>query len=261
MSELSLRARLNKNELLVGTMVSEFHSPPIARMLATAHLDFFIIDMEHGSFSWDSMHTIITVARACGIAPVVRIPEIRRETILKPLDAGAAGLLVPIVETVDDIHTLLLHMKYPPAGLRGAALRRGHSNYKSTDARTYMGKSNAETALIIQIETRKALDSLEDLIAVQGVDAAFVGPLDLSVDLGLPGQTSCQEMEDAYNRVNSTCRSHQITSGIQLFDLDHLMQMVKQGMRFISYSSDVNLIIDHLSGAATLLRKESSAHT
>lgn len=99
---MSLRKRLITGELTLSTVISEVRNPNLARMLATAGLDSMIIDMEHGTFGWPDMSVLIAVARGCGLAPVVRIPEIRREAILKPLDAGAAGILVPMVNSVEE---------------------------------------------------------------------------------------------------------------------------------------------------------------
>ena len=113
----SLRERLKKGDLVVGLMVSELRNPNFVHMLGQNGYDFFILDNEHGAYSPETVSDIIAAARGAGIAPIVRIPEIRRESILKPLDSGAAGLLVPLVNTAAQAREVIFHAKYPPLGV------------------------------------------------------------------------------------------------------------------------------------------------
>jgi len=145
-----LKNRLKKGELLVGTMISEIRNPNIAYLLARNGYDFFIIDNEHGAYSPETVSDLIAASRGAGIAPLVRIPEIRRETILKPLDSGAAGLLVPQVNSRQQAEDIMVHAKYPPGGNRGAALRRPHSLYQQVNSVAYMKQANEETFIAVQ---------------------------------------------------------------------------------------------------------------
>lgn len=132
---MTLRHKLNGNQAALGTMVSELRNPNSAVMLSTAGLDFFIIDMEHGTFDYSDMAALITAARGKGIDPAVRVPEIRRESVLKPLDAGATTLVVPQVEEVKEAEEVLRYALYPDRGHRGVALRRAHSDYAANPDR------------------------------------------------------------------------------------------------------------------------------
>jgi hypothetical protein len=118
----------------------------------------------------------------------VRIPEIRRETILKPLDSGAAGLLVPQVNTAEQAKEVIQYAKYPTAGNRGVALRRAANMYARLDAAAYLQKANEDTFIAVQAESEQAIENIDAITAVDGVDCVFVGPFDLSVSLGIPGQ-------------------------------------------------------------------------
>jgi 4-hydroxy-2-oxoheptanedioate aldolase len=253
---VSLRKRLATGDLTLSTMVSEVRNPNLARMLATAGLDFMIIDMEHGTFGWPDMSALIAVARGYGLAPVVRIPEIRRETILKPLDAGAAGILVPMVNSVEEAEEVVRLVKYPPAGIRGTALRRGHSDYRSVSAEEYLRMANEEVAILLQVETTRALERVDELARVDGVDALFIGPFDLSVDMGIPGRVWDPLIREAYSKVIAAGQRNDVAVAIQLFDVDQAGELIREGVRYLSFSSDVNMLIDYVAGAAKTIREE-----
>jgi len=249
----NLKSRLKKGDLLVGTMISEVRNPNVAYMLSQSGFDFVIIDNEHGAYSPETLSNLIAAARGAGIAAVVRIPEIRRETILKPLDSGAAGLLVPQVNTAKQAEEIMFHAKYPPAGNRGVALRRAHSLYGKVKASEYLKQANAETFIAVQAETPLAIKNLEKIVSVPGVDAVFVGPFDLSVSLKIPGEMNHPREVEAIDRVVEVCRKRGVVCGIQMFDLEALKGWIEKGMRFVSYSSDVALLVDAAaSGVAEL---------
>ena len=253
----ALKKRLKSGELLIGTMISEVRNPNIAYMLAQNGYDFLVIDNEHGSYSPETVSDLVAASRGAGIAPVVRIPEIRRETILKPLDAGAAGLLVPQVNTVKQAEEIMFHAKYPPAGNRGAALRRPHALYHKVPPVEYMREANEETLIAVQAETPESIQNLEAIAAVPGVDVVFVGPFDLSISLGFPGEINHPREMQAIERVVEVCRQSRIASGIHLFDIPTLKLWIEKGMRFLSYGSDVSFLADAAAAGLAELRKST----
>ncbi len=252
---MNLKEKLKAGHLVVGTMISEVRNPNLAYLLAQGGFDFFIIDNEHGSYSPETVSNMIAAARGADLPAVVRIPEIRRETILKPLDAGAAGLLVPQVHTAEQAKEVLAHAKYPPAGNRGAALRRPHSLYRKVNPREYLKQANEETLIAVQAESPEAIENAEAIAEVPGVDVIFVGPLDLSISFGSPGEINLPRQVQATERIVEACSRCGIASGIQLFDLQSAQQWIEKGMRFISYSTDVNMLAEAASGAVTELKK------
>lgn len=245
---------LDDGSVAVGTMLSEVRNPNIATMMRTAGLDFFIIDMEHGTYGWPEMAALIAVARACGLEPIVRVPEIRRETIIKPLDAGASGLLVPMVERPEQAEQVVYHAKYPPLGHRGAALRRAHSRYRKAPAAEYLRDANAFTYLMVQIETQSALDAVEQISAIPGIDALFIGPFDLSVSLGVPGESSHPRLRDAYQKIIGATSRAGLSTGMQFMNLDEAETMIAEGINIVSFSSDVNMLVDQAASAAENIR-------
>ena len=238
----------------LGMMLSGVSNPAAATMLSSAGMDYLILDMEHGPFDWSDMAAMVGTARGAGIQPIVRIPEIRRETVLKPLDAGAAGLLVPMVDTVEQAEEIVRHAKYAPLGQRGTALRRGHSDYRKNPPVEYMARANDETTIAIQIESREALKNAEALAAVDGVDALFVGPFDLSVDMGLTGQATHPQMREAYQTVLAAAKASGKVAGIHLFDLDLAKSLIAEGYQMVSVSSDIDIIVDQSAANVSALR-------
>ncbi len=240
----NLKKTLHEGGLVIGTMLSEVRNPNVAYLLAQCGYDYFIIDNEHGTYSAETVSNMIAAARGAGIAVIVRIPEIRRETIIKPLDAGAAGLLVPQVNTAGQAREIIVHAKYPPMGDRGVGLRRAHSRYGKVDAAEYLKQANQDTFIAVQAENPTAIENLEEIATVPGVDCVFVGPMDLSVGLGIPGQVTHPREVEAIDRVVEVCRRHNVVTGILMFDVAVLKPWVEKGMRFVAYSSDVSLLAD-----------------
>lgn len=251
---MSLRQRLQSGDLLLSTMVGEVKSPILPHLLSVGGLDSFIIDMEHGTHDWSDMAALITVGKAVGLHSVVRIPEVRRETVLKPFDAGAAGILVPMVNTPEEAEAIVRWGKYPPVGVRGVSLRRGHNNFRPGPMVPQLEKANADTAIIVQIETGEAVDNIDALVAVDGVDAVFIGPNDLSVTLAVPGQLDSSEMTDAVDRVLAACRGTDVAVGFQAFSVEEARDLVDRGVRYLSYSTDTNAITDKATEISSALR-------
>ncbi len=239
---LNLKTKLKDGGLVIGTMISEIRNPNLAYMLVQCGFDFFIIDNEHGAYSPETISNMIAAARGAGISIVVRIPEIRREAIMKPLDSGATGLLVPMVNTADQAKEIMTYAKYPPMGNRGVALSRAHSSYGRPNAAEYLDQANQATFIAVQAESPQAIENLASIAAVPGVDAIFVGPADLSVSMGIPGQTTHPREVEAIAKVVDVCQQHNVIPGIHMSKLETLKDWIRKGMRFVTFSSDVDLL-------------------
>jgi 2-dehydro-3-deoxyglucarate aldolase/4-hydroxy-2-oxoheptanedioate aldolase len=251
----NLKLKLKNGDLAVGTMISEIRNPNLAYLLAQCGFDFFVIDNEHGSYSPETISNMIAAARGADVLTIVRIPEIRRETILKPLDCGAAGLLVPQVNTAHQVKEIMTHAKYPPLGNRGVALSRPHSLYARPNADQYLEQANEDTFIAVQAESPEAIQNLESIAAAPGVDAIFVGPADLSVSLGIPGQVTHPDEIQAIDRVVEVCQKHGISPGIHMSNLEMLSAWIKKGMRFVTFSSDVDMLARSAADSLVQLKK------
>lgn len=250
-----IKKRLQRNELVLGTIISEVRNPNIAYMLAQCGFEFFIIDNEHGSYNVETITNMVAAARGAGISVIVRIPEITRENILKPLDSGATGLLVPMVNTAEEAKEVIQHAKYPPKGKRGAALRRPHNLYKKVDAAEYVKQANENTFIAVQAETTESIENINEIAALDGVDCIFVGPFDLSISLGIPGQINHPLEVEAIEKVAKACKAHKKIAGILMFDQNLLADWIKKDFRFAVYSSDITMIADAASNAVKQLKE------
>lgn len=250
----SIKKRLQNGELVLGTIISEVRNPNIAYMLAQCGFEFFIIDNEHGSYNPETIANMVAAARGAGISVIVRIPEITRENILKPLDAGAAGLLVPMVNSAAEAKEIIRHAKYPTMGNRGAALRRPHNLYAKVNASDYLKQANENTFIAVQAETTQAIENIDEIASVEGVDCIFVGPFDLSISLGIPGQINHQDEIEAIEKISAACKKHNKIGGILMFDQELLKKWIKQDFRFAVYSSDITLLADAASNAVKQLK-------
>lgn len=249
-----IKKRLLNGELVLGTIISEIHNPNIAYMLAQCGFEFFIIDNEHGTYNIETISNMVAAARGAGISVIIRIPEITRENILKPLDSGAAGLLVPMVNTAGEAKEVIKHAKYPPMGNRGAALRRPHNLYAKVNATEYLQQANKNTFIAVQAETTQSIENINKIASVEGVDCIFVGPFDLSISLGIPGQINHPLEQEAIEKIATACKKHNKIAGILMFDQKLLQQWIDKDFRFAVYSSDITMLADAASDAVKELK-------
>lgn len=194
----------------VGTF-THMRSSVAVEALGTAGLDFVILDTEHCVQNPETLADCITAADAAGLDALVRIHSVTREAVLHPLDLGAKGLIVPAVETVEEVERLVRFAKFPPVGNRGFCPTRdglwGYDEASLAGAGVYMDRSNRETLLIPQCETAGCLAHIEEIAAMEGVDGIFVGPLDLSIALGCPMELDAPPMRQALERVVAACKA------------------------------------------------------
>lgn len=194
----------------LGTF-THLHSTIAAEILGYTGLDYVLIDMEHAPLSAQSAGELIAAARGSGITPVVRVGEISRSAVLQPLDAGAMGVVVPCVETVEQVRQLIRWAKFAPQGSRGYCMTRddgwSFAPHAAGSLEAYMADSNRQTLLLPQCETEGCLEHIEEIAALDGVDGIFLGPFDLSIALGCPGQFDTPRMQQATERVLTACRS------------------------------------------------------
>lgn len=239
-----MKRALKQGKIVFGPMISEIRSPGLAVLFAQAGFDYFFIDMEHSCFTYETVSDMIMSARAAGIPVIVRpVSRKSHEAISRPLDSGAAGLLVPQIKTREDVENVVRWSRYQPLGERGMALVRQHTFFEAGDTRETMEKLNEEVLLALQIEHRDAIENLPDLLSVPGVDAAFVGPSDLSASMGKPGQGSDPEVEAAIRRVIAVCQQKGIIPGIHTSSVEKAKYWVDQGMKMIGFYTDIKLIM------------------
>lgn len=238
----SLKERLRNGEQVLGTMVTTFASPDIAKILQVCGFDFLIVDCEHGSFTTREVANIIAVARGIGMPALVRIPEMRREHALKFMEMGASGLLLPNTETAEQAKMLVDCTKYAPLGHRGVSLSRPHTDFKKVSGATYMPEANDDTILMCQIESRKGVENVEEIIAVEGIDVAFIGPNDMSQDYGILGQFEHPEIVAAFEKIVAAAQANGKWAGAHFGGAAPLKPWLKKGMQINMWNSDNGLL-------------------
>jgi len=241
-STMTLRDALASNRTLLGTFVIELTAPSVPRLLADAGFDFFIVDTEHGAFTIESVARLIAGARAAGIPALVRVPEITRAHVLSALEAGAAGIVAPMIETARDAEELYRLAKYPPAGERGTCLGTAHTDYAVPDPVSYVAEANATTLLVGQIETVAGAENLDSILGSGKLDVAFIGPLDLSVSLGTPGDYSSPRFRDTVDRILKAAFAHGVFAGAFAADPSAAAEWFARGCRFVACSGDLFML-------------------
>lgn len=241
--ETRTKSKLRDGSLVVGTMLIEIRQPSVMQLLAQAGFDFVIIDSEHGPFAVESIADLSRMARAHGLTPIVRVPDLTYKDITQALDGGAQGIMTPRITGPDQVERVVQIMKYPPMGIRGSVVGRGHTDFKAGPVSDMMRDANNQTMLVIQIETKEALTNLNDILSVEGVDVALVGPNDLSIALGIPGQFDSPVFREALETTIAACKKHNVVPGIHMNELPRAIEWAKQGMRLVSMGSEAGMIL------------------
>ena len=234
--------RLRNGEKIIGTMIRIVRNPAVVLVAQQAGLDFFMIDMEHGSFSYNDLADMCTAAHAAQTGCFVRVPELSRGHVSRSFDCGANGVMVPMIESVEQAELFASWAKYKPLGKRGLGSAGGNTGYsRIQNASNYMKNANLETIAIAQIESVDGVEAADGIAAVDGIDVLLVGPFDLSVSLGVPGNFTAPEMNEAIKRVAESARKHNKVFGMHA-GAPLLETWIPHGMRLIMYSIDIGMI-------------------
>lgn len=251
----SMKAALKQGEVVFGPMVSEIRSPGIGILFAQAGFDFFFVDMEHGSFSMETVSDMIMAARAAEIPLIVRPPSRKaHEYLSRPLDSGAAGLLIPQIQNVEDVKNIVRWCRYPPVGERGMALARQQTFFDAGNPVQTMAQLNEDVLIALQIEHKQAVADLDQILSVPGIDVAFVGPSDLSVSLGKPGQGNDPVVVEAVQRVIDVCNEKGVIPGIHTGSVEMAQYWIDRGMKMIGFKTDIKLILEISKNSVGSLR-------
>ena len=208
-------------------------------------LDWLVIDMEHSCNGTDEMDKLVALADAKGMSPVVRVNSIERSAILKALDAGAHALRVPCIKTMDQIHQLVEWGKFKPLGDRGFCPTRDCGfgmgpNFENM--KSYMQWANENTILMPQCETKECLEMIEEVTATEGIDAIFIGPMDLTVSLGIPGEYDNPIFTDAIARILAACKANNVMCIIFATSVQQARDYIEAGYDGIAYNVDLMMI-------------------
>jgi 2-keto-3-deoxy-L-rhamnonate aldolase RhmA len=259
MRENLTRERLVKGETVFGCGLQVYRSPEICRTFAAAGFDYVFIDLEHGSFNLETTQDMIKVAFENGITPIVRVAELLYSLVCRLLDAGAQGIILPRVEDPKLLEQALRWMRFPPVGVRGYGVNPTMIGYESRSFPEIIEHLNLNTLSVVQFESVTALDRANELLSVPGLDIMMVGPADLSISLGVPGQTEHPLLVSAVDRLIDQCVKHNVVPGIQTRSIASAKFWAERGMRFVGAGAEHGLLMEKAREAVTTLQSAKTA--
>ena len=238
-----------------GIMLSEIPFSNIPVIFKNSGLDFFILDCEHGSFDYSDISKIVTTAKLCGIKVIIRLPDNTRRDIIRFMDMGATGLLLPMTNCAEDIKKVVKYAKYQPIGERGISTMRAHTLYNPPKITDYMPMANDYTEVYAQIETVAGVNNIEEILAVEGVHGCLIGPNDLSADYGCLTNSNAPEILNAIQKVGVACEKHGKVGGIITANKAYIECAFSSGLEMLSKGSELNAIAAYCKNIAKEIKE------
>ena len=234
-----LRSELARGGVALGTMVFEFNTPGLPRILAAAGADFVLIDLEHTGWGFEGIRPLLAAARAEDVEPLVRVQGSARHLISPALDLGARGVMVPMVDDAIEAERVVRAARFAPDGGRGFGLL--YPDQLGGGVGAAIETAEAGTIVILQIETPAGLDHTEEIAATPGVDVLWIGQFDLSVAMGFPGGFDDPRMRAAEDRVLAACGAAGIAAGVLVGSVEDARAMLARGFRMVALGSDIDI--------------------
>jgi 2-keto-3-deoxy-L-rhamnonate aldolase RhmA len=251
------RARLLQGETVFGCGLQVYRAPEIPRAFAAAGFDYVFIDMEHGSFNLETVHDMIVSSKLAGITPIVRVGEVQYTLCARLLDQGAQGIILPRVEDPAILAEALSWMRFPPAGKRGFGINPTMVDYEARSMPEIIEHQNRETLAVVQVETVLAVERREELLSLPGLDVMMIGPADLSIALGIPGQFDHPLLLETVDKVVETCNRHGVAPGIQTRGVAMAKFWADRGMRFVGVAAEHVFLLEKCREAVAALRPKA----
>lgn len=249
------RERLASGELSLGIGVHHARTIDVAAAMATCGFDFLFIDLEHGGMSLDTAISISQAGLTAPITPLVRVPSGQFSMATRALDGGALGIVMPHVDTAEQARAVVDHLKYPPAGHRSAGGGMPYFGFRSIPIGEATREANAQTLMVVMLETPLAVANADAIAAVEGVDVLLIGTNDLMMEMGMPGEFSRAEVISAYETVIAACRRHGKWPGMGgVYTEELLAKYVGLGVRMVIAGSDFSMLISAAGQRAKFLR-------
>ena len=254
MKENRFQRVVKEGRIPVGTMIWEFGTRGMPKILEAADLDFAFIDMEHSTFDGERVADLLAIFKATPIAPFVRVPQRLYHFLARAMDAGALGVMVANVETGEEAREIVGAVKYSPMGQRGVGLGTAHTDFLSPDPMKYFATANENTTVVAMIESPRGVANAEAIAATAGIDVLWIGHFDLTQALGIPGEFHHPDFLHSVDRVISAVRKHGKVAGINPRTQEQANEWVAAGFRALAWSNDVTVYRDALTSAVQRLR-------
>jgi 2-keto-3-deoxy-L-rhamnonate aldolase RhmA len=251
-----IRARLQQGHAVFGTFVMEFATPGVGALAAAAGAEFVFFDQQHTGWSLGDLAPSLWGCRAAGVAAGVRVPAVVPWMIGAALDSGASLIMVPAVDDAEQARAVVTATRYPPSGERAVTFSFASDAYRPpADAGAEMARRNAETVVVLQIETAAGLDNADQIAAADGVDVLWVGDNDLATALGVPGRFGDPRYLRALDRVAEAADAAGKTAGFTTADPAAAEQMLRRGYRMLCCGNDIKLFHQGLAAGLAAFRR------
>jgi len=256
MNENALSRAIADHGVAVGCMLFEFDTPRVMRLLAAAGVDFALFDLEHTAWDVESLRRTLAAGRSTGIHTVTRVVRAQYPLVATALDAGSRGVMAPMVESADEARLLVESARYPPLGRRGFGVVMPDELEGGPGAAAE--RANRDTVVIAQIESEAGIEHADEILAVPGIDAAWLGQFDLSLSLGFPGEFEHPRYVEAVERLLEACRRQGIPLGQLVASAEAGAAAAAQGFQLLAFA-DVWVFEGALRESVAGLRRDSPA--
>jgi len=258
MTRAEAKKRLASDKALIGTMFLEVASPGTCRMIKQAGYDFVIFDTEHSWYGVETVAQFIRSARDIGLLVIVRAPAFQGHWLARYLDIGADGLVCPHVDNAEQAADIIRQTKYAPVGERGMANGIAHDDYLAGPMVEFTTAANEDILIVMQLETAAGHQNRDAILQTPGVDAVFIGPNDLSLSMGYPGQLDHPQVVQAMEDIFASARAHGVAPGMHGFSVPITQNWLDKGARFVCHRADISFIVDGSKADLETIRKHPS---
>lgn len=234
-----LKKRLKAGEVLYGPFIDSCNED-IIELVGLSGFDYALIDAEHSPCDPMTALRLVRAAETRNLPTIIRVHNSHPSTILKMMDIGAGGIMAPLVHTAEVAQSVAESVRYHPVGRRGTALMRA-SNYGFTPIEEYFAKTNAEAFVMVQAESKQAIENIEEIVAIKEIDAIFLGPYDLSQSMGIPGQVDSKPIMDIAQRLGKIARDAGKYLGTIAGTPEKAKRFADWGYQLITYSTDLDI--------------------
>lgn len=250
----TVKRSLKEGKLQIGCGFNNIRSLEVPRILAAAGFHWTFLDGEHGGFGQETLQDLCHECAAAGVSPIVRVADMQYALIARALDCGAQGVIFPRVESPELLERAVSWTKFPPLGVRGFGLAATHVDYERATIPQILQHMNDNVMVVLQIETKLAVERREELLSVPGIDAVLIGPVDLSISLGVPGDFEHPSMIEAMEKIRESCVRHGVAPGTQTRTVALAKLWISRGMTFVGSGSETGFLFEKATEVAAALK-------
>ncbi len=254
MRENRLKTMLKRGKSVSGPIMEEVRTVGVIKYMAAAGHDFLWFDTEHNMLDWETLLTLVQMSIASNIVPLIRVTDLSYPLVARALDTGAYGVIIPRVETREEVERAVSFAKYPPLGRRGAG-GQARNAFMTRSVSEAIEEGNALSMVIVQVESKEAVECLDDIASVPGLDVVCIGPQDLSISLGVPGAFNDPLFLETVATIVEKCTRHGVRVGMVSREARTFKLWHEMGIRFLVCGSDGSLLLQAARQDVEFLRE------